>query len=300
MSTAHSEPASASRGRTAHQPPRVDGMRHGFIGLGAMGEPMAASMVRAGLQVTVHDLRPSAMEGLAELGAHAASSAASVAEGCDVLHLMVRDDAQLDGVLLGDEGSLRGLPPGSFVVVHSTVRPETCRRLAEQAGARAVRLLDAPVAGGVWAARAGELTMMVGGEPDDVDRLRPAFSKMASTVHHVGPVGQGQVVKIINNMVAIVNRDTVRRALRLSAACGLEPERILPVLRGGSAASWALDRYEAFFELIDGSGDELANITALARKDLELAIELAERVGEHLPDAALALAAADLLFRRPV
>lgn len=251
-------------------------MRVGFIGLGSQGGPMARRIVEAGYQTTLWARRPASVEAFADTAAKVASSPAELAAASDLVCLCVVGDADVEEVLGGAEGVLAGLGEGGVVAVHSTVHPDTCRRLAEQAAARGVSLIDAPVSGGGGAAAEGRLLVMVGGETETVERCRPVFATYADPVVHLGGLGSGQVTKLLNNLLFTANLATSASTLEFGQALGVDPQRLGEVISHGSGNSFALGRIVG----IGGKLDILATHAGeLLRKDVGLVAGLAEAAG---------------------
>jgi 3-hydroxyisobutyrate dehydrogenase len=251
-------------------------MRVGFIGLGSQGAPMAHRIVGAGHPTTLWARRPTALEPFAGTAARVAASPAELAAESDLVCVCVVDDADVEQVVAGDGGVLAGLAHGGVIAVHSTVHPDTCRSLAERAAAHGVTLIDAPVSGGAPAARAGKLLVMVGGDPDAVERCRPVFGSYGDPVAHLGPVGSGQLAKLINNVLFTAHLGTADGALALGEQLGLDRLRLAEVVAHGSGRSFALDRVKD----AGGTLDRLsAHAGALLQKDVRLVGELAEKAG---------------------
>src|SRR5215211_604217 len=174
-------------------------MRIGFIGLGSQGGPMARRIVDAGYEMTLWARRSASLEPFADTAAKVAGSPADLAAASDLVCLCVVGDADVEEVATREQGVLAGLSDGGVIAVHSTVHPDTCRTLADRAGAQGVSVVDAPVSGGGLAAAEGRLLAMVGGEPDVVERCRPVFETYADPVVHLGKIGSGQLTKLLNN-----------------------------------------------------------------------------------------------------
>jgi 3-hydroxyisobutyrate dehydrogenase len=267
-------------------------MRIGFIGLGSQGAPMARRIVDAGYQTTLWARRPASLEPFAGTGTKTAGSPAELAATSDLVCLCVVGDADVIDVATRDNGLLAGLKPGSVIVVHSTVHPNTCRELAEKASGHGVSVLDAPVSGGGIAAAEKRLLVMVGGDAETVGRCRPVFETYGNPVVHLGDLGSGQLTKILNNVLFTANLGTAMSALALSEGLGLSRDRFAEVISTGSANSFALNS-------IRGSGgtlDRLAPIAGtLLQKDVRLAADLAQRADAEIgavfdaADAALSL-----------
>ena len=175
--------------------------RVGFIGLGSQGGPMARRIVESGHPLTIWARRPVALEPYADTAAAVASTPAALGAASDVVGICVMGDADVEDVVLRGDGVLAGMEPGGVVAIHSTIHPDTVARLAEQAASRGVGVVDAPVSGGGGAAAQGELLVMVGGDDDHVARCRPVFDTFAGEVIHLGPLGSGQIAKLVNNLV---------------------------------------------------------------------------------------------------
>jgi 3-hydroxyisobutyrate dehydrogenase len=224
--------------------------RAGYIGLGAMGAPMAKRIVSAGFDLSVFDVRPENAGPLVEAGATRADSPREAAEGAEALVLMVVNADQAEDVLFGREGAAETLSPGSAVVVMSTVGPEAVRGLEGRLAERGVRLLDAPVSGGVARAERGDLLIMAGGSADLFEEIRPVLEAMGSTVAHCGgSVGDGQSVKLVNQLLCGVHIATAGEALAYAEALGLDPRSVFETIRHGAANSFMLeDRGERMLE----------------------------------------------------
>jgi 3-hydroxyisobutyrate dehydrogenase len=216
-------------------------MNVGWIGLGAMGAPMAGRLVAAGHRVVGYDVVPAARDRFAGDGGVAAASAAEAAAGADVLVLMVATPAQGEEVLFAD-GAADALAPGSRLVVAATVGPEAVTDWEGRLASRGVRLVDAPVSGGVGRAESGELLVMPAGSREDLDAVRPLLETLASASHAVGiGVGDGQRMKLVNQLLCGVHIAAAAEALALAAGLGLDPQRAWETLRHGAAASFMLD-----------------------------------------------------------
>ena len=265
-------------------------MRVGFIGLGSQGAPMARRIVEAGFATTLWARRPESVQAFADTAARVAASPAELAEASDLVCLCVVGDADVEQVTGGESGVLAGLRGGTVLAVHSTVHPQTCRRLAEKAAAQGVSVLDAPVSGGGPAAAAGRLLVMVGGPADAVERCRPVFASYGDPVVHLGALGSGQVTKLLNNLLFTANLGTAATALALAAELGVSADRFAEVVSRGSANSFALNS-------IAGSGGTLDRLAGLAgsllQKDVRLVADLAASA-EAAPGAVLDAADAAL------
>ena len=270
--------------------------RVGFIGLGSQGGPMARRIIEAGYPVTLWARRPATLKPFAGTAAKTAGSPAELAATSDLVCVCVRDDADTEEVV---GAVLGGLAAGGVIAVHSTVHPDTCRRLAERAQASRVRLIDAPVSGGAPAAEAGRLLVMVGGDEDTVKFCRPVFACYGDPIVHLGPVGAGEVTKLLNNAAFTAHLGVAVSLLALGQSLGVDQLRLADVISHGSGNSFALER-------VASAGGTLARIGEhaghLLRKDVTLIAGLAATApAPATPDAghrhgepgATLLAAAD-------
>jgi 2-hydroxy-3-oxopropionate reductase len=258
--------------------------RIGFIGLGIMGKPMAANLLRGGYELTVHSRSPRPVEELAGMGARTAPTPRRVAESCDVVITMLPDSPNVRQVVAGEDGVLEGATAGSLLIDMSTISPVAARELAGEARARGVGMLDAPVSGGDVGARQGTLSIMAGGEPEDFARAEPIFNVLGKTVTHVGPSGAGQVVKACNQIVVALTIEAVSEALVLGSKAGVDPVVILQVLSGGMAANRVMEmRGRNFLEHDFTPGFKVD----LHSKDLGIALAAGREYGVPLPVTAI-------------
>ncbi|MDP8899805.1 MAG: NAD(P)-dependent oxidoreductase [Actinomycetota bacterium] len=213
-----------------------------FVGLGAMGAPMAQCLLSAGFGLGVFDVREENSRPLVEMGARGAATPGEAAENAEALFLMVVNAEQTEAALFGQNGAAEALAPGGAVVVMSTVGPEPIRELDGRLSERNLRLLDAPVSGGVARAQQGDLLIMAGGPEDLFGELRPALEAMGSTVVHCGPAaGDGQAVKLVNQLLCGVHIAAAGEALAYAGALGLDPESVYETIRHGAAGSFMLE-----------------------------------------------------------
>ncbi len=215
----------------------------GFIGLGAMGKPMALNLRKHGVPVVVHNRSRDAERTLAEAGASVATSPAAVAAASHTIVLMLPDAPDVAAVLDGPQGLLSALPTGAIVVDSSTIAPAAARAFAAQVAARGGAYLDAPVSGGEIGAIEGTLTFMVGGDADALDAVRPLLAHMgtAEKIVHVGPSGAGQVCKACNQLVIGGTMVAVAEAIALARKAGVDGAKVRQALMGGFAASRVLE-----------------------------------------------------------
>jgi 2-hydroxy-3-oxopropionate reductase len=258
--------------------------RIGVIGLGIMGRPMARNLLQAGFSLTVHNRTPAKAAELEAEGATPAASPAEVASQAGLVITMLPGPAEVQTVMTGEDGVLAGARPGTLVVDTSTSSPALARELAERARPGGVQLLDAPVSGGPEGAQGGTLSIMVGGEPADVERARPVLEVLGATVVHVGGHGAGQVVKACNQIVVALIIQAVSEALVLGAKAGADPAAVLRVLSGGMAANRLLELRSA--KLLEHDFRPGGRVR-YHHKDLGIALATARELGVALPATAL-------------
>jgi 3-hydroxyisobutyrate dehydrogenase len=261
--------------------------RVGFIGLGSQGGPMARQIVDAGFPTVLWARRQESLDPYRDTSAEYAASPAELASRSDLVGVCVLDDAAVTEVVTGSEGILAGMAPGGVIAIHSTVHPETVIRLAEQAAAQGIALLDAPVSGGGQGAAARTLLVMVGGDTETLERCRPALATFGSPIVHLGPVGAGQRAKLINNLTMAANLGVLASAYAIARTLDVDPAQLATVLRHGSARSFVVD-------VIPGPDYTLDPIAAMAgpllQKDARLIVDL---TGPLESGADTALIAAD-------
>jgi 3-hydroxyisobutyrate dehydrogenase len=250
-----------------------------------MGIAMAGHIGRAGFPLSVWNRTPGRAQEVIALGAAEADSPASAAAGADVVVICVSDTPDVEAVLFGEHGAAEGIGPGSLVIDCSTISPSASRDFARRLGEQGVGFVDAPVSGGSEGARKASLTIFVGGDAADVERARPILGVLGTTITHVGPVGAGQAVKAVNQVILAGAYLGVAEGVVLAMKAGLDPEQVVAALGGGAAQSWVL---------ANRSGRMIANDyplgfkVGLHRKDLRIALELARESGTVLPVSALA------------
>jgi 3-hydroxyisobutyrate dehydrogenase len=258
----------------------------GFIGLGIMGSRMAASLRRAGHELTVFNrTRERAEAWAAEHGGHVAGSPREAAEPADVVITMVVDGPQVEAMLLGADGALHGARPGALFVDMSTIAPEDARRLGATLRERGHGFVDAPVTGSAPKAEDGTLTIMAGGSEEDVARAMPLFEAMGEVIVHVGEVGDAQTVKVISNAVSAVNCATLAQALVVGSQAGVDLDALIRVMAAGSAASRMLELKAG--PMLEHDFEPLFKLEHML-KDVRLCLEEAHKAGSGFPFAALA------------
>jgi 3-hydroxyisobutyrate dehydrogenase len=256
----------------------------GFVGLGTMGGAMAANAAQAGFEVAAWNRTPGRAGELAGLGVQMAASPAAVAEASDVVITMVSDTPDVEAVLFGEAGVATGARAGTLVVDMSTISPSATRDFAARLASQDVAMLDAPVSGGSEGAKKGTLSIFVGGEAADLERARPILESLGTTITHVGPIGAGQAVKAVNQVILAGTYLGVAEGIVLAIKAGLDVDEIVAALSGGAAQSWVLT---------NRSGRMKDNVyplgfkVALHRKDLGIALGMARELGASLPISAL-------------
>lgn len=256
----------------------------GFIGLGIMGQGMAANIQKAGFPLTVWNRTPAKAKQMAAAGAQVASSPADLAGQCDVIIVCVSDTQDVLEVILGEHGVIEGARPGSLVIDMSTISPAVTRKIAAALAQREVAMLDAPVSGGSEGAAQGTLSIMVGGESQDLARAMPVLQTMGKRITLVGPNGAGQTVKLVNQVLVVGNCLAMSEALLLAQAGGVDLQRCLEAVEAGAAGSWMLSNRGP--QIL--ARDWRPGFTiALQQKDLRLVLEAADQQGVPLPGTAL-------------
>lgn len=250
-------------------------LRVGFIGLGAMGLPLALRLLRSGVPVVVYNRTQAKAEALTGAGATWTATAKELARAVSkgVTFVMVSDGPAVKSVLFGRAGYARGAPEGALVVNLSTIDPDESRTFAARLAERGIRYIDAPVGGSVDQAAQGELIIFVGGEDSDIARVRPLLERLGRRVEHVGPTGAGNAMKLVNNLLTVGITVLSSEALSLAAGFGLDPQRTIELLQAGGGQSAMLGRKSAVF-LARKYPAQFS--TRLAQKDLRL-IERAAR-----------------------
>jgi 2-hydroxy-3-oxopropionate reductase len=259
--------------------------RIGFIGLGIMGRPMAGHLVDAGYAVTVWNRTPSKMAALVERGAAAAESPRDVASRSDITITMVSDTPDALEVILGPQGVVHGVRPGSIVVDMSTISPVATREIARKLAERGAEMLDAPVSGGERGAIEGTLSIMVGGMPEVFERVLPVFQRMGRQIVHLGASGAGQVTKACNQLVLSLTLLGVAEALTLARKAGVDPAKVRAALLGGFAQSRVLELHGQ--RMLD-QNFEPGFRTRLYHKDLGIVMETGRSTGVPLLGGSLA------------
>ncbi|MFD0324320.1 MULTISPECIES: 3-hydroxyisobutyrate dehydrogenase [Lysobacter] len=266
--------------------------RIAFIGLGNMGGPMAANLLKAGYSVQVFDLSFAAVATAVAAGAAAAANAAEAVAGAQIVISMLPASRHVEGLYLGDSGLLAVIEPGALIIDCSTIAPACAQKVAQAANARGVDMIDAPVSGGTAGAAAGTLTFIVGGEAAALERAREVLQAMGKNIFHVGANGAGQVAKLCNNMALGVIMAATGEALALGVAHGLDPKVLSQMMAVSTSRSWATEVCNPWPNVLDNApasrGYSGGFGNDLMLKDLGLAAEAAMGIGASIPLGELA------------
>ncbi|MCA0892750.1 3-hydroxyisobutyrate dehydrogenase [Microbulbifer agarilyticus] len=263
-----------------------------FIGLGNMGGPMAANLVKAGFSVTAFDLSEAMLESAVANGCAKADSALAAIENTDVVVSMLPSGEAVRALYLGVHGLIQVMRPEVLLIDCSTIAANDARQVIAAAGERGIAAVDAPVSGGTAAAAAGTLSFMCGGEDGAVASARPVLEAMGANIFHAGPAGSGQVAKICNNMLLAIHMIGTAEALQLGVDNGLDPAALSEIMRASSGGNWSLEKYNPYPGVMEGvpaSRDYNGGFSvALMLKDLGLAMDTAAGSASSTPLGALA------------
>ena len=261
------------------------GQRVAFMGLGTMGAAMAANLARAGFAVTAWNRTAGRAPELSDLGVEIARNPAEAAANSDIVVICVSDTPDVEAVLFGEDGVVGGARAGSLVIDCSTIAPSGSWDFAARLKEHGLSMVDAPVSGGSEGAKNATLTIFVGGDEADFERARPILTALGRTITHVGPIGAGQAVKAVNQVILAGAYLGVAEGIVLAMKAGLDVEQVVDALGGGAAQSGVLANRAG--RMIDNDYP-LGFKVALHRKDLGIALELANQLGAVLPVSALA------------
>jgi 3-hydroxyisobutyrate dehydrogenase-like beta-hydroxyacid dehydrogenase len=256
-------------------------MRVGFVGVGVMGAPIARNILKGGFSLTVHDVDRAAADRLVAAGATRAGSPGAAAAESDVVITMVPDAPDVEAAALGPDGIFAGARPGLIYVDMSTIDPITTRRVGAAMAAGGVRMIDCPVGRTTAHAEAGRLLLMLGGDPADIEAVRPVLACTADTFIYCGPLGNGSATKVVNNYLALSIAAAAAESLALGVRAGLPVEHMLDVFRATMAANAQVDQVMRGKAL---AGDFTPGfMVRLGHKDLRLAIDMARAFGVRTP-----------------
>ncbi len=250
-------------------------MKVGFIGLGNMGNPMAANLLKARYNLTVYDIRREMGHPLEAAGARWAISPKSVAAQSDVVLTSLPGPQEVEAVVLGETGVFAGLNSGCAYIDLSTNSPTTMHRIAEIGASSGFHVLDAPISGGVFGAKDGTLTIFVGGEQEVFERFQPLLQSIGKHIAYMGPVGSGHVTKLVNNFIMFINFAGVCEGMAMGAKAGIHPQALLDVIKTSTGDSMYLRRTIGLLM----AGDDVNSAAELAVKDVHLGVELGRELG---------------------
>jgi len=276
-------PAEAGRGKRF-------GAKVGFIALGDIGLPMASSLLASDFDLTVYDLRAEAVAEAVRRGAKGAASVAELARTCSFIDIALDNEHQVATVLRGPDGILAHAAPGTTLLVHSTLPPKAVQEFGAEAEAKGLFLLDAPMSGANIAAATGTLTFIIGGDAATLERCRPLLETMGATIFHLGPLGNGQVGKLVNGLMFHVGYVVTLEALKLAEAYGVPEETMIAIARLSTGDSWMVRNWGYLDRLMQAhtkAGTDTL-IYRHIRKDIVDALIAAEEAHVALPLAAAA------------
>lgn len=264
----------------------------GFIGLGNMGGPMAANLVKAGHQVTVFDLSDEAVAHLVSLGAVAADKVSDVCSGADFVVSMLPASKHVRMIYTGEDGLINYLEKSTLVIDCSTIDAESAQFVGSALTDAGIAFVDAPVSGGVAGAAAGTLTFIVGGNDDDFNKAQTVLNDMGKNIFHAGAVGAGQVAKICNNMLLSILMAGTSEALQMGVDHGLDPKVLSEIMLNSSGRNWTLELYNPCPDVLENvpssNGYKPGFMVDLMAKDLGLAMQAAQQTNSATPMGALA------------
>jgi 3-hydroxyisobutyrate dehydrogenase len=250
--------------------------RIGFLGMGAMGGPMARRLVEMGFAVSGYDVSEARARAADKDGVAVAPSPAAAVKAADIVMSSLPNPPAVRAAYLGEDGAVPALSAGTVLVDMSTIDPATWREVADAAAARGASAIGAPVSGGPADAGSGKLVFLIGGDAADIDRCREVLSALGTEIHHLGPLGAGHVVKLVNNVMSMCNVAVAAEAMVLGVRAGMDPQRLFEVLStSGGRSHHFLKRFP---NVLAGDFTPYFSI-ALSRKDLSLALQMAERLG---------------------
>jgi len=253
----------------------------GFVGTGAMGSALLSRLKLANVTALAFDIAPAALTAARKEGAETVSSAKAVAQACTLIDVVVRTDQEVLQCVLGEGGVLEGAAPGALVLLHSTIRPTTTKKVAEAAADKRVNVIDACMTAVPKVVREGGLTFLVGGQKAFFERAKPHLLKMAKEAVHMGPLGCGNVTKLFKNMVTASEALVVYEALQIAKAGGVSYQAALDVMQK-TKSQHILDRWDSRYDFSSGELKFISG-TNLYDKDLPLAAEVGRTLGADIP-----------------
>lgn len=257
-------------------------MKVGFIGTGQMGKHMSRRILEAGYELAVHDLNQEAAAPLIKKGAGWAESPAEMTKSCRLIITSLPEPQDVERVVYGENGLMQGWRPGDIYIDMSTNSPSLIRRIAADAKAKGVSVLDAPVSGGVKGAEAGTLAIMVGGETATLEKVRKILGAMGQKIFPVGDAGCGNVAKLVNNLISLASNSISAEGFTLGVKAGIDPEVLLEIIKASTGDNWCARQYP---NSVFRGNFEPGFKVALAYKDINLALDLGKENGVPLPVA---------------
>lgn len=259
-------------------------LKIGYIGLGIMGKSMARNIMKAGFPVVVHNRSRESVNELVAEGATEAFTPAEVAEQVDVVFTNLPDSPDVELVALGDDGIIKGAHDGLIYVDNSTIKPATARKVGKVLAEVGVTMLDAPVSGGDVGAQNGTLTVMVGGDADALEKVKPVLEAIGTAITHVGALGDGSIAKAANQIMVAAQMVAMGELLVLAQKAGADPQKVVQAIKGGAAGCWALNnKPQRIF-----AGNRQPGFKAyMQAKDLGIVMDTAREYGIPLPSAAV-------------
>jgi len=255
-------------------------MRVAFVGLGVMGYPMAGFLAAAGHDVTVYNRTKAKAEAWQEAhGGAVADTPAAAASGAEIVFCCVGDDPDVRTVILGDDGILEGIADGGIIIDHTTASATVAREVYEAAKSKGVGFLDAPLSGGQAGAEAGQLTIMLGGDAEDYERVLPVMDCYAKACTHIGPVGSGQLAKMANQICIAGVVQGLSEALHFVKRSGLDPAKVIGAISKGAAQSWQMENR---WQTMVANEFEFGFAVEWMRKDLRITLDEAKSNGSRL------------------
>ncbi len=258
--------------------------RIGFIGLGLMGKPMVRNLMKAGYHLIVHNRSRAAVDELVSEGADPTASPKEAAAQADVIITMLPEDPHVEEVVTNADGVIESIRKDAVLVDMSTISPKTARKIADQLATRGAHMLDAPVSGGVEAATAATLTIMVGGKAQIFERVLPVFQKLGKNINHIGDHGAGQVTKAANQIIVGLTLQAVAEAFIFAKKSGVDPARVRQAIMGGYAQSRVLELHGQ--RMLDRNFQPGGKVNS-HHKDLEIVLSVAKELGICLPGTAM-------------
>jgi 2-hydroxy-3-oxopropionate reductase len=258
--------------------------RIGFIGLGLMGKPMVRNLIKAGYLLIVHNRSRAAVDELVSAGANPAASPKEAAASADVIITMLPEDPHVEEVVTHTDGVIESIRQDAVLVDMSTISPKTARKIADQLATRGAHMLDAPVSGGVEAATAATLTIMVGGKAKIFEHVLPVFQKLGKNINYIGDHGAGQVTKAANQIIVGLTLQAVAEAFIFAKKSGVDPAKVRQAIMGGYAQSRVLELHGQ--RMLDRNFQPGGKIKS-HHKDLEIVLSVAKELGICLPGTAM-------------